>query len=179
MELRLPPKANIARTPTPLERLEYIAPGLENFEIHLKREDLTGSILQGNKIRKLEYFLPDCHAHGADTLITCGGLQSNHCRAVACLAAMKGLNAYLLLRGEKPTMPQANYLLDKLVGAQIEFITAADYLHVDEIMAERARKMESEGLKPYVIPEGGSNALGMCGYFDCDYNRQAKQKARC
>lgn len=167
MKLKLPEKIELARTPTPIERLENHLHGIEDYDIFIKRDDLTGSILQGNKIRKLEYFIPLCREQNADILITCGGLQSNHCRAVACLSAIKGLKSYLLLRGNKPQLPQANYLLDKLVGAEIEFVTPGEYAHIDEIMSDRAKRLKSRGLIPFIIPEGGSNAIGLCGYFDC------------
>lgn len=167
MSLKLPPKAKIAFTPTPIEKLENLPFELTDYEIYIKRDDLTGSTLQGNKIRKLEYFLAESEAGGADTWISCGGLQSNHCRAVACLASMKGIKSYLMLRGNEPSYPEGNYLLDKLVGAEIEFVSAADYFHIDEIMLDRSEKMRSKGLNPMIIPEGGSNPLGLCGYFDC------------
>jgi D-cysteine desulfhydrase len=74
-----------------------------------------------------------------------------------------------MLRGKKPEVPQANYLLDKLTGAEVEFVTAAEYFRIDKIMLQRAEEYKNQEITPYIIPEGGSNALGLCGYFDC-YN---------
>ncbi|MBD3234413.1 MAG: pyridoxal-phosphate dependent enzyme [candidate division Zixibacteria bacterium] len=174
MSLKLPPKVEIAFTPTPIEKLENLPFELTDYEIYIKRDDLTGSTLQGNKIRKLEYFLAESEAREVDIWISCGGLQSNHCRAVACLASMKNIKSYLMLRGNQPSYPEGNYLLDKLVGAEIEFVSAADYFHIDEIMLERSEKLRSKGINPMIIPEGGSNPLGLCGYFDC-YNEIREQ----
>ncbi|MCP4632727.1 MAG: D-cysteine desulfhydrase family protein [candidate division Zixibacteria bacterium] len=174
MALSLPPKIRIAQTPTPIERIEKLPPEFEGIDLYIKRDDFTGSLLQGNKVRKLEYFLPECKKQNVDILITCGGLQSNHCRAVAGLAALYGMKSHLMLRGKQPEIPQANYLLDKLVGAEIEFVTASEYSVIDEIMEQRAEGFRSQGIKPFVIPEGGSNALGLCGYFDC-YGEIRKQ----
>ncbi|PJA29905.1 MAG: D-cysteine desulfhydrase family protein [candidate division Zixibacteria bacterium CG_4_9_14_3_um_filter_46_8] len=180
MEINQPPRIKIAFTPTPIERLEHLPSdtGEYEYEIYIKHDDYTGSTLQGNKVRKLEFFLAQSKTEGADTWITCGGLQSNHCRAVACLASMIGMKSYLMLRGSKPQVPQGNYLLDKLVGAEIEFVTATDYFRIDELMRDRADQLISRGLTPHIIPEGGSNALGLWGYFECyrEIRQQLDQK---
>ncbi|MBD3168875.1 MAG: pyridoxal-phosphate dependent enzyme [candidate division Zixibacteria bacterium] len=165
----LPPKADIARIPTPVEPLMNVPFDMNGCEIYIKRDDLTGSLLQGNKIRKLEYFLSDIKSQKAGILISCGGLQSNHCRAVAALASRVNLKSVLFLRGREPEVPSANVLIDKLVGAEIKYVTAPEYFRIEEIMADYAEKLREKGFNPYIIPEGGSNALGLCGYFNC-YN---------
>lgn len=167
MNVQLPPKIDIARKPTPIEKFDSGFPGIEDYEIYIKRDDLTGSILQGNKIRKMEYVIADCDAKDADIILTCGGLQSNHCRCVACLAAMRGLKSLLFLRGAQPEIPMGNYLIDRIVGAGIKYVTPQEYFDINYIMESEARKLKSEGMVPYVVPEGASNALGVCGYFDC------------
>jgi D-cysteine desulfhydrase len=136
-------------------------------EIYAKRDDLTGADLTGNKVRKLEFLLADAIASGADTVITCGAAQSNHARATAIAAAKLGLKARLLLRTRQPANPppfEGNILLNRLVGAEIIWITFEEYGHRSEILARHAESVEESGGTPYVIPEGGSNGLGAWGY---------------
>jgi len=136
-------------------------------EIFFKRDDFTGSELSGNKIRKLEFLLADALAKGADTVITCGGAQSNHCRATALAAVKAGLSSLLLLRASDPANPPAlsgNILLDRLAGSEIVWVTPEQYRARDEIFEREARRLRSEGRRPYIIPEGGSTALGAWGY---------------
>ena len=162
-----PERISLARTPTPLERLERTGEAL-GVELLVKRDDLTGAELSGNKVRKLEYLLAEARAQGADLVVTCGGEQSNHCRATAMAAARLGMGAHLLLRTADPAHPPAlggNILLDRLVGARIQWITPADYARRAELMAEVAAELGRAGRRPYVIPEGGSNALGAWGYL--------------
>ncbi len=175
MTLNLPAREHIARIPTPIEPLNYLPFSIKaEYKIYIKRDDLTGNVLQGNKIRKLEYFLADSKTKGADTWLTCGGLQSNHCRATARLASITGLKSILFLRGEKQDIPQGNYLLDQLVGAEIKFVSDKEYFHIDAIMEEYSDRLKREGFNPYIIPEGGSSSLGLCGYFNC-YGEIKKQ----
>src|SRR5688500_12989457 len=112
-----PPRLSLAHTPTPLERLARMGDAL-GVELHVKRDDLTGSAETGNKIRKLEFLLAEAVARGADTVVTCGGEQSNHCRATAVAAARLGMRSRLLLRTADPSRPppaEGNLLLDELV----------------------------------------------------------------
>ena len=97
-------------------------------------------------------------------MITCGGIQSNHCRATAVAARRVGLDSVLFLRGDAPSHADGNVLIDLLVGARPVFITPDEYARRGEVMAEEARRLEAQGRRPYVIPEGGSNALGTWGY---------------
>lgn len=134
-------------------------------EIWIKRDDLTESGLSGNKVRKLEYLLSDALRKGADMLISCGGIQSNHCRATALVAARFGMHCRLLLRGDQPPEIDGNLLLNHLAGARIDYIDSDSYnrnlaSHLER-MAEEAIK---EGYKPYIISEGGSNYIGARGY---------------
>ena len=157
-----PPRLPLARVPTPLEPLRRASAAL-GVEILVKRDDLTGSVESGNKIRKLEVLCADAVARGADTLITCGGAQSNHARATALAAARLGMKARLFLRVPDPAAPppvEANILLDRLAGAEITWISREQYRDRAAIMAAAAAELR----RPYVIPEGGSNALGAWGY---------------
>jgi len=136
-------------------------------EIFFKRDDYTGTELSGNKVRKLEFILQHALTLGADTVITCGGAQSNRCRATAFAASRLGLKTVLLLRTpdpDQPPPPEANILLDCLAGATIIWITPEQYQQRDQYFAWQAEKLVAAGACPYIIPEGGSNALGACGY---------------
>lgn len=154
--------------PTPLEPLDRLSETWGGPRIWVKRDDLTGFGLSGNKVRKLEFHLAAAKAAGADTLITCGALQSNHCRATALAAARVGLRTVLLLRtpdGRPPLRREANHLLQALAGAEMMFITPDDWIHRDELMAAEAERLEQlTGRTPWIIPEGASDALGMWAF---------------
>ena len=153
-----PARLDLARLPTPIERVDGIR---EGWTVLVKRDDLTGTSLTGNKVRKLEYLLADAQGGRARRVVTCGGVQSNHCRATAIAAARLGLDCVLFLRTSEPppATPTGNLRLDRLVGADIRFITPEQYRNRIAIMTEAA------GPDGYVIPEGGSNALGTWGYI--------------
>jgi D-cysteine desulfhydrase len=164
--LMFPPQINLARLPTPVQPLRRLSKKF-GVDLFVKRDDLTGIGLSGNKIRKLEFVLADTLAQKADTVITCGGAQSNHCRATAIAAAMMGLDCRLLLRTPDPSnppVPEGNILLDRMAGAQIVWITPDDYKQRDELMVREAEALQAAGKKTYIIPEGASNALGALGY---------------
>lgn len=151
--------------PTPLQEMvrlkEYLGCKPRLF---VKRDDLTGIGLGGNKVRKLDFLLADAKERGADTLITCGGLQSNHCRQTAAMASSQGLTCHLILQGEEPPLYQGNILLDHLFGAIPHFI--GDEGDMEKEMERIARVQEREGRVPYIIPLGGSNPLGTLGYVE-------------
>lgn len=164
---QFPKRLELANTPTPLSKMKRLSDKL-GVEIYFKRDDMTGSEMSGNKIRKLEFLLAEAEAEGADTVITCGGAQSNHCRATAFAATARGLKAVLLLRTPEPQNPppvQGNILLDGLAGAEIVWITPDQYLDRDALMAAQHNRLQARGRKAYVIPEGGSNAMGAWGYI--------------
>ena len=164
-----PPHVELARTPTPLEALPRLSQEL-GVDLRVKRDDLTGTPLSGNKVRKLEFLLADALAQGCDTLITGGGSGSNHCRATAAVAASHGLDCHLLLRVADPAAPpapQGNLLLSKLVGAHMRWIDAAQWAARTALFEQVRLELLEQGRKPYIIPEGGSNALGSWGYVRC------------
>lgn len=159
----MPDRLSLAQLPTPLERADRLSAAWGGPTIWIKRDDLTGFGLSGNKVRKLEYHLAAARRQGHTTVITCGATQSNHCRATALAAAKLGLRCTLLLRspdGAPPPNPAGNHLLDLLAGAEIRFVTPDEYRERDTMMARVAAE-ESGG---YVIPEGASDALGMWGF---------------
>jgi D-cysteine desulfhydrase len=163
------PKVSLAMRPTPLARMARASVQL-GVDLWVKRDDLTGSVLTGSKVRKLEYLLADAQAQSADVVLTCGGDQSNHCRATAIAARQLGIDSVLFLRVVNPTSPPpttANLLLDRVVGAEVRFISRGDYTRRREVMHAAADELRAAGRRPYLIPEGGSNALGSLGYVDC------------
>ena len=164
--LPAPRRVPLARVGTPLQPLPRTSEAL-GVEVLVKRDDLTGSDLTGNKVRKLEFLLAEAQDHGADVVVTCGGEQSNHCRATALAAVRAGLGSVLLLRTDDPANPPAttgNILLDRLAGAELRWISRPDWARRGELLAAEADRLRAAGRTPYVIPEGGSNALGSWGY---------------
>lgn len=165
MSVSLPPRLELAVRPTPLQLLSRLSPP-GGPRLWVKRDDLTGATLSGNKIRKLEFVLAEVLAQGCDTVITCGGLQSNHCRATALLCAQLGLRCELVLRGEQVPPFDGNLLLDHLAGAVVHCHPAAVYRRRQAaLLEETAAAVRSRGGKPFVIPTGASDGLGAWGYI--------------
>ena len=160
------PRLRLAHAPTPLVQPKRLAASL-GLDLWVKRDDATGGAEAGNKIRKLEFLLAEALEVSADTVVTCGGIQSNHARATAICAAALGLRAVLFLRTgapEKGLPIEGNVLLDRMVGAEIRLITPEQYRDRSRIMAEAAEALAAEGHRAYVVPEGGSNGRGALGY---------------
>lgn len=163
--IKIPKFISLANLPTKIEKLK--ASQLpEGIKLYIKRDDQTGMEVSGNKIRKLEFVVQDAIDKGCDTLITCGGLQSNHARATAAVAAKLGLRSVLVLRGNGSEEPEGNYFLGLLLGAEVRLISTEDYKNRrGEIMEEIKNELSAKGLKPYIIPEGASDGIGAFGYF--------------
>lgn len=155
-------RLNFAHLPTPIETLARLSDALGGPRLLIKRDDQTGLAFGGNKTRKLEFLVAEARDHGAKTLISGGALQSNHCRQTAAAAARFGFKCILVLTGEKPQFPSANLLLDELFGAEI--VTVADRKDRDRILQETFDRADKEGLKPYLVPYGGSSPTGALGY---------------
>jgi D-cysteine desulfhydrase len=167
MTSQLPSRIRLASLPTPLEPADRLSAAWGGPRIWVKRDDLTGFELSGNKVRKLEFHFAAAAAQGADTVITCGAVQSNHCRATALAAARLGFRCVLLLRHppEEPyPRPAGNYLLDLLAGAEVRLITPQEWENRDDLMREEASGQRAGGHESWVIPEGASDALGMWGF---------------
>lgn len=160
-----PPRLALARAPTPLVPLRRLSLPPGSPRVWVKRDDLTGCVGSGNKVRKLEFILAAALAQDCDTIITCGGLQSNHCRATALFCAELGLHCHLVLRGEPTSLPDGNLFLDQLLGASIDTYSVRDYTgRQTQLMADLAQRYIREGRKPYVIPTGASDGVGIWGY---------------
>lgn len=162
--------------PTPVEPLHRLSEHL-GVEVWVKRDDLTGFGLSGNKVRKLDYLLASARDEGATCLLTTGGLQSNHCRATVLAARRLGLDVGVLLRGELPEVADSNLLIDQLAGAWIRTCTPTEYREArNTMLGQWADQLRREGQRPFVIPEGGSNGLGSLGFVRAGHEL-AEQRA--
>jgi len=161
MQIEKLPRFPLAQLPTAIEQLAGLSRELGGPELLIKRDDQTGLALGGNKTRKLEFLVGDALAHGADTLVTVGAAQSNHCRQTAAAAAKAGLKCELILNGTKPDLPTGNLLLNQLFGAREHWI---DRSQRAAKLRELPEQLRAEGRKPYVIGVGGSNGIGATGY---------------
>ena len=165
-ELTYPAKAALGVFPTPFYKLEAIS-ARYGRNIWIKRDDLCGVALGGNKVRKLEYLLAQAQADGCDTVFTTGGAQSNHAMLTAACAARLGMKCVLLLKKRGVTARMGNLILDEIYGAEVRFIDTDRY---EDIYAEMDRldgELAKEGRKACHIPVGGSTALGSLGYAAC------------
>ncbi len=175
------PRRRLAHLPTPLEPMEALSRHLGGPRLYVKRDDCTGLATGGNKTRKLEFLMADALEKGADTVITCGGAQSNHARQTAAAAARLGLACALVHQAAHPWdgpdyAETGNVLLDRLLGAELHAVpTEADR---DAGMARLADELRERGRRPYIIPGGGSNALGGLGYAGCAFEITAQANER-
>lgn len=161
----------LAFLPTPIVELPRLSASLGGPRIWMKRDDQTGLATGGNKTRKLEYLLGDALAQGADTLITGGAAQSNHCRQTAAAAAACGLECHLVLGGSPPEVSNGNLLLDQLLGARIHW---AGPHRKGEDIPRLAEELRANGRTPYEVPYGGSNAVGAMGF--CEAARELREQ---
>jgi D-cysteine desulfhydrase family pyridoxal phosphate-dependent enzyme len=159
--------------PTPVHPWRRVPGVPAGVRLWIKRDDMSGCTLSGNKVRKLEFLFADAMAAGADTVITVGGIQSNHARATAAAAAEAGLACHLILRASAAVADAAdpglagNLLVERLSGAHVHLVSKAEYgRHGGPgLTATLADRLRAGGAKPYVIPVGGSNAVGAWGYL--------------
>jgi L-cysteate sulfo-lyase len=154
-------RVSLCHLPTPIEELKRLSQALGGPRILVKRDDLTGLATGGNKARKLEFLIADALAQKATTVITAGAPQSNHARQTAAAAARYGLQCVLVLGPLAPPALQGNLLLDNLLGARVRWTGDLDrYTVMEQVAAEES----AAGRKPYIIPYGGSNAIGASAY---------------
>lgn len=155
------PRTRLAHLPTPLDDAPRLSALLGGPRILIKRDDMTGLALGGNKTRKLEFLIGDALSQGADTVFTAGAPQSNHCRQTAAACCKAGLRCILVLTTGQHDELQGNLLLDRILKAEIVHTKSDD---TNAVMAELATAERAKGRKPYVIPIGGSNGVGTLGY---------------
>jgi L-cysteate sulfo-lyase len=181
MQLARFPRLRFAHLPTPLEPLTRLARELGGPHLYVKRDDCTGLAFGGNKTRKLEFLVADAVAGGADTLITAGGVQSNHVRQTAAAAARLDLACHLVLTRNVPRTDEdyvsgGNIQLDRLLGAGVHVLPEGE--NREQAMDGLADRLRAQGRRPYVIPVGGSNAVGALGYVAAaaEIERQAEER---
>lgn len=174
-------KLNFLNLPTPLDYLENISKDLK-VDIYLKRDDLTGIGLGGNKLRKLEYLIKDALDKGASRIITVGGIQTNHGRLTASVCAKYNLKSTIISIDNYPGEVSSNILLSRIFNSEV-IVKKSDgrdmELQFNELVDEYKNKYEKMGEKVYYIPLGGSNEIGFLGYYDCglelleDFNKKS------
>ena len=161
------PTLILAPLPTAVERLSNLSAALGGgAQLLVKRDDTLGFAFGGNKVRKLALLGARAQADGCDTLVTAGGLQSNHARVTAATAARIGMRAVLVVnseRGKPPARPTANALLDKLLGADVIYVDTRE--ERTSAMRAAAERLTAEGRKVFEIPIGGSTPLGSIAYL--------------
>lgn len=170
MNLAKFPRRKYTTYNTPIEKLAHLSNLLEGPTIYIKRDDLLGLAAGGNKTRKLEFLIADAIEQGADILITAGGLQSNHCRLTLAAAVKENLKCILVLeegavKSETPIF-NGNYFLYHLLGAE-KVIVVPNGSDLSAELQKVAKDVAKQGAKPYVIPVGGSNVIGVKGYAAC------------
>ena len=164
-----PSRLSLAHLPTPLSKLNQSL--IPETTLWVKHDDATGGAVSGNKIRKLEFLLAEAMKLQVSVVITCGGLQSNHCRATAIACAKLGLKCHLILRrGDNPELEgglDGNWLIDELAGAKITILDAKDYQTCfQETLDSLVSQYLQAGEKSYFIPTGGSDETGLWGYLE-------------
>lgn len=168
------PRKEFCLLPTPISKLPRLTDHLKGANINIKRDDLTGMGFGGNKNRKLEFLLADALEQEADTIITEGALQSNHCLQTAACANKLGLDCELVLSGEKPTTITGNLLLDQILDVEIH--RTKENKNRKKVMEKVAKTLEKKGKKPYIIPTGGSTVIGILGYVN--FMKEIAEQAR-
>lgn len=158
------PRIHLATLPTPFDEAPRLSREL-GLRVLMKRDDLTGFALGGNKVRKLEFLVADALEQGADVLVTGGGPQSNHARLTAAAARKAGMDALLVFFGYPPQPSNGNLLLDELLGAEIVYTHTEDRSATDRWLERVTEELRARGRKPYAIPRGGSTVLGCIAYI--------------
>ena len=159
-------KIGMADLPTPFHEVKSLRSTLGiRPRLFMKRDDCTGLAFGGNKVRKLELIMGEAQSVGADTVITTGGSQSNHCRLTAAFARSLGMDPILVFDSVDPGRRQGNLLLDTILGAKLVF--AGPEADVPQIMQSMAAELRSQGRRPYIVPRGGSTPLGVIGCSSC------------
>lgn len=154
-------RLHFAHLPTAVEAMPRLAASLQGPKLLVKRDDQTGLAFGGNKTRKLEYLMAEARDAGAETIISAGAVQSNHCRQTAAAAAKFGMDCILVLFGDPPDPPDGNHLLHYLLGAEIVFSAREK---IEQTLEDVFSDAESGDRKPCLIPYGGSNPTGAMGY---------------
>src|SRR6266542_4090124 len=161
----VPARLPLSLVPTPIMKLERLSRRL-GVELYFKRDDLTGLLESGNKVRKLEFLVGEALQQGADTLLTCGTLQSNCCRAVSAVAARLGLRAVLAVKGARPEAYDGNLLLNRLLGAEVRYLSDAEFAQIDQVFERLAAEVRAAGGNPTSSPRAAPTRWGRSGIWN-------------
>ncbi len=171
MNLSRFPRRGYVQTPTPIQPLPRFSHALgDKINVFIKRDDLLPGAMGGNKTRKLDFSLADALRQGADTIITCGAVQSNHCRLTLSWAVKEGLDCHLVLEERvknsyNPDSSGNNFLFQLLGVKSVTVVPGGSDMPAE--MEKVAEKLRSQGRKPYIVPGGASNTVGALGYVSC------------
>lgn len=169
------PRLHLAPLDTPIEKMDRLEKAINRSpSLFIKRDDFIGPLVWGNKLRKLEYSFAKARQEGADTVITCGAVQSNHARTTAMVARRLGIRCILVLNGEEPETPRANYLISKMMGVEIRLVANKEDRH--PVMSEVADEVRSKGANPFIIPLGASDSNGTPGFVNAMYELKSQQE---
>lgn len=160
------PRNEYAVIPTPIQRAYYLAKAIGLQELLIKRDDNTGLAMGGNKARKLEFLFADAERLGADIVLTCGGIQSNHVRMTAAAANKAGMKCIIYVPSEKPDEFKGNLLLDIILDAEVIFLHDVEWEQLEAAMNADFEQLKASGHNPYLIPVGGSTPIGALGYVN-------------
>lgn len=161
------PQVDIGHFPTPLDECPRLSDALGGPRIFMKREDCSGLAFGGNKVRQLTFTIGEAVDQGADTIVHGAASQSNHCRQAAAACSKLGLKCYLRLARDHKSISQGNLLLDHLAGADVEVVGVPFGPELEEFKFELAKKLEADGLKPYVVASPRSTALAAVAFTWC------------
>jgi D-cysteine desulfhydrase family pyridoxal phosphate-dependent enzyme len=157
-------RVRLAQLPTPLEPMDRFSEWLGGPRVLVKRDDLTGLALGGNKARKLEFLCGEAQGQGCDVLVTGGGAQSNHARMTAAAANRLGFDCHLAVGGKEPGLYSGNLLLDRVLGATLHFTGADSYYDVESAIKEVAAQLAADGRRPFAMPIGGASVTGAMAF---------------
>ncbi|MFH0735905.1 MAG: pyridoxal-phosphate dependent enzyme [bacterium] len=159
--MNTPHKLDIGFLNTPIKKYSY-----KGKDFYIKHDEMTGNLLTGNKVRKLDYLLYNAKQNNVEMVLTCGGVQSNHARATVVAASMLGIKSKLYLFGEEPEVIDGNLFIDKIFNAEINYVTEEEYNNIDKILESKKCDLKKAGFNALIIPEGGSSTLGIWGYVN-------------
>ena len=169
------PRLRLAPLDTPIEKMDRLQKIFDGSpSLYIKRDDFIGPLVWGNKLRKLEYSFASALQEGADTIITCGAVQSNHARTTAMVARRLGIRCILVLNGEEPDVPKANYLISKMMRVDIRLVASRE--ERQSRMEEVADEVRSNGGNPFIIPLGASDSYGTPGFVNAMYELKSQQE---
>jgi len=157
-------RVRLAQLPTPLQPMDRFSEWLGGPRVLVKRDDLTGLALGGNKARKLEFLCGEAQAQGCDVLVTGGGAQSNHARMTAAAANRLGFDCHLAVGGKEPGLYSGNLLLDRVLGATLHFTGADSYYDVESAIEQVAAQLVADGRRPFAMPIGGASVTGATAF---------------